>query len=434
MAASATQAQQAQYQQAMNTLIAQQAAAALRGQDLAFMRSLEQIAACPITGGNGTTANYVVGSTFYFDLPVMPSGFAKGLIIKYNLTVTPATASGASYAVNAAKAFAIFSEMQIQYNGMQARTHPILLKYVDMTRGFLRGAQNDVLAGNKDSTIQQNIVGSTPIVVNVGNTWQGQFYFPFNALSEDDVRGLLPASGAGTHAQLKLTTPANFMGNDPLINPIAGSGGVAPSVAATGTISVDMVYLDGHNLDGPSLLPPPPSVYGSTLQYYWEPSLTPLNTNAFSRQTVNNKMKHHYMLSIVIDGVQSNQFAQWSNISAFELTGDLTGSQKLKSWNVSNNVSIYDYFDREIRRKIGQDLDPGVILWVASPIRGTVNASNRMGQLAANMYPGGFPTLSHGYNVVSPGTPTGYSPRVETLLISENMQGLGLQQVGVPGH
>lgn len=437
MAVSQAQQQQQQYNQAMQAFIQQQQQHALRQQDLAFMNSLEQIAACPVTGGSGTTATYAVGSTFYFDLPVMPSGFAKGVLIKYNFTaVNPATAGGATYSLNQAAQFAMFSEIQVQYNGTQIRTHPYFAcKVQDQIKGFLRGAQNKVLAGNNDASVAATICGPTPIVVNTNNVWVGQFYLPFNALAEDDVRGILPISGAGTHAQLKLTTPAAFLGNDPLINPISATGGSSPAVTTTGTISVDMVYLDGHNLDAPSLLPPPPSVYGPTLQYYWEPSLTPLNTNAMSRQTITSKMRHHIVCSIVIDGGQSTEFCNIGNgsvltsgnLTQFELTGDPTGSQKLKSWNVSNNIPIADYFDREIRRKIGQDLDPGVILWVASPIRGTVNASNRRGQLSLNMYPGGFPTATHGYNVVAPGSPSGYSPRVETFLISENRDGLHLQ-------
>ena len=419
-----------QQQQALQAFMAREQQNALRKQDLDFMRSLEQIAACPVTGGSGTTAAYTVGSTIYFDLPVMPSGFAKGLLIKYNFTsVLPATGTSATYALNKAAQFAIFSEIALQYNGGQIRTHPYFLKVQDQIKGFLRGAQNGVLAGQNDSYVSNLINGATPITVNAANVWQGQMYLPLNALSEDDVKGILPVSGAGTHAQLKLTTPANFMGNDPLINPIATTGGTGAAVTATGTISVDMIYLTGSDLESPQLLAPPPSVYGPTLQYFWEPSLSPLLTNAISRQTVTNKMRHHLMCSIVIDGAQSTDFAKWSNVTQFELTGDATGSQKLKSWNVSNNVPVSDYFDREIRRRIGQDLDEGVILWVASPVRGTVNASNRMGNMAANMYPGGFPTLTHGYNVVTPGSPTGYSPRVETFLVSENAKGLGLQQV-----
>ena len=424
----AQQTQQIQLNQFMQQYQAQQAAAALRKQDLDFMRSLEKIAYCPVTGGSGVTATYTVGTTLYFDLPVVPSGFAKGLLIKYNFTsVKPATAGGAAYALNQAAQWAIFSEIQVQYNGTQIRTHPYFLKVLDMTRGRMAGAQNKVLSGNNDATIAATICGATPIVVNTDNLWQGQFYLPLNALSEDIVAGILPASGAGTHAQLKLTTPANFMGADPLINPITGTGGASPSVAVTGTVSVDMVYLDGSTMSGPQLLPPPPSVYGPTLQYYWEPSGTPLNAAALNRFIIQNKMEHYYVCSLLIDGVQSATFATIGNITSFEMTGDPTGSQKLKSWNVSNNIPIADYFDRDIRRKILQDLDPGVILWVAAPVRGTVNASNRMGQQSLNMYPGGFPTCTLGYNPAAVGTVA--TARTETFLLSMNHQGLGLQQV-----
>jgi hypothetical protein len=417
-----TQAMLAQWQ-------AQQAQAALRKQDLDFMRSLEKVMYCPVTGGSGASASYVPG-TLYFDLPVAPSGFAKGLLIRYNLTVTPATAGGAAYAVNQAAPWNIFSEAQIQYNGTQARTHPYLFKILDQTKGFQNGQRNQVIAGNNDSTIAASIVGSTPIVVNTANTWQGSMYFPLNALSEDSVAGILPVSGAGTKGQLKLTVPSTFLGNDPLLYPMSATGGSSPSVTATGTIYVDMVYLDGSTMNGISLLPPPPSVYGPTLQYSWEPSGTPFNPGTTpNRFVIQSKMEHTYVVSLVIDGNQSSTFSTISNLTAFELTGDPTGSQKLKSWNVANNIPIMDYFDRDVRRKIGQDLDPGVILWVASPIRGTVDATNRMGTQTLNMYPGGFPTATLGYAVGSTTTTSGYAPRVETFCISLNHQGLGLQQV-----
>ncbi len=426
------QMQSQQYEQAMQAFIQQQQAQAIRKQNLDFMRSLEQFSYMPITGGNAQTATYSVGSTFYFDIPVVPSGFAKGILIKYNLAIKPATAGGAAYFLNAAAPWNIFSEIRVQYNGNQIRIHPYLLKVLDQYRGFGYGAQNKVLVGNNDATKAQNIVGNPQLAINVDNTWQGQFYLPLNALGEDDVRGLLPATGAGTHAQLVLTTPANFLGNDPLINPVSATGGASPAITVetTSTISCDLVYLNGATLRSPTLLPPPPDIYGPTLQMYWEPQGTPLNTNAMSAFIIQNKMLHHFVVSIVIDGAQSTSFATWANVSQFEMTGDLTRSQKLMSYNVSNNVSIYDFFDRYERRKIGQDTDPGVIVWVASPVRGTQNPDNHMGHLALNMYPGGFPTATLGYNVVTPGSPSGYSARVETFLVSENTQGLGLQQVG----
>jgi hypothetical protein len=425
-----TQQQNAQLQQMMAQWQAQQAAQALRKQDLDFMRSLEKIAYCPVTGGSGATWTYAVGSTAYFDLPVMPSGFAKGLLIKYNFTsVKPATGAAATYAVNQAAPYNIFSEIQVQFNGTQARLHPYFLKVLDQTKGFARGERNRVIAGNNDATIAANIVGTTPIVVNSDNLWQGQIYLPLNAINEDTVAGCLPVSGAGTHAQLKLTTPANFMGADPLIYPINTTGGTGAAVTVAGTISVDMVFLDGTTMMSPILLPPPPSIYGPTGQYYWEPPGTPLNAGSISRFLLQNKMEHWYMCSIILDGVQSTTFSTHSNISNFELTGDPTGSQKLKSWNVSNNVPIYDYYDRDVRRPFGQDLDPGVILWVAAPGRGTVDSDNKMGHLALNCYPGGFPTTTHSYTTTSTSA-TNFTPRVETFLYSLNHAGLGLQQVG----
>lgn len=429
MATTTQQSQNAQYQQAMQQYMAQQHEMMLRKQDLDFMRSLEKLMYCPVTGGSGASATYTPG-TLYFDLPVAPSGFAKGLLIRYNLTVTPATAGGATYAANASAPWSIFSEAQIQYNGTQARTHPYAWKVLDQTKGFMRGQRNQVLAGNNDETIAASIVGTTPVVANTGNSWIGSMYFPFNAISDDSVPGILPVSGAGTKGQLKLTVPSTFLGNDPLLFPVSATGGSSPSVAVTGTINVDMVYLDGSTMMGTSLLAPPPSVYGPTLQYSWEPQGAPFNPGTTpNRFILQSKMEHVYVISVIIDGGQSTQFATINNITNFELTGDPTGSQKLKSWNVANNIPIMDYFDRDVRRKIGQDLDPGVILWVASPIRGTVDASNRLGNQTLNMYPGGYPTATLGVAVASTTTTNGYSPRVETFMISLNHQGLGLQQV-----
>jgi hypothetical protein len=431
MAANNQQVQQAQTQAMLQQWQAQQAALALKNQDLAFMRSLEKFMYCPVTGGNGTSQSYIPG-TLFFDLPVAPSGFAKGILIHYNLTVTPATASGAAYAVNPAAPWSMFSQFVLTYNGAQATGHPYEWKVLDQLKGFQRGQRNQVLAGNNDSTIAGLIVGSTPIVINTANTWQGSMYYPFNALSEDSVAGILPISGAGTKGQLQLTVPSTFLGNDPFLYPMSASGGTNPSVTATGTVSCEVVYLDGSTANGTSLLPPPPSVYGSTLQYYREPDGTPFNPGlTFQRYQLQTKMDHQYCVSIIIDGNQSSTFSTVSNILGIELTGDPTGSQKIMSFgNGGNNVPMSDYYDRYIRRKIGQDLDPGVIVWAAAPVRGTVNASNHMGLQNLNCYPGGFPTATIGASVNTTTTTNGYAPRIVTFDICLNHQGLGLQQVG----
>jgi hypothetical protein len=397
-----------------------------------FMReSVERVAYCPVTGGSGTTAAYSSGQTLFFDLPKVP-GYAKGVLITYNLTVTPAAGTGATYAVNKAAPFSIFSRLEIDYNGAQVTTHPYFAcKVMDQLNGFQNGAQNAVIAGNNDATIAANIVGSTPITVGVGNTWTGKMYLRLNALGNDTVPGVLPINGVGNSPQIKLTCAPSFVGQDPLLNPIAPVAGTGhSSTTVTGNINVDVIYLDGTNLNTPTPLQLNWQ-QEPTIQYTWESPLTPFSGCAVNQaKTISSKLKHWYVCSIIIDANQSNQFAQLSNITGFMLSPDAVGQQNFFAFNLSNNVSIYDFYDRYIRRPFGQDVDNGVIPWVTGPGRGVIDSTNRNGSQFLNMYNGGFPAATHLYQVSSVGSLTtidGYpapTPRVETFLVSENAAGL----------
>ena len=415
---------------AQQALVQQEVQQSIISSNRNFMRnSCERTAYCPVTGGSGTTAAYTSGTTLYFDFPVVP-GFAKALLITYNLTVTPNAGSSATYAVNAAAPWSIFSELQVLYNGPQIRTHPYFLKLIDQTIGFERGQRNQVVAGVNDATIAANVVGSTPIVVGSGNTWQGKMLIRLNALGEDTVPGVLPVSGVGNKPQLKLTCAPSFIGQDPLLNPIAPVSGTGHSATTvTGNVNVDMIYLDGSNFGSPA----PLSLNWMnepTLQYYWDTPLTPFSANTIQRQTISTKLKHWYVCSIIIDANQATQFSALSNLTGFTIGPDQVGQQTFQNWNISNNVSIYDFYDRMVRRPFGQDLDNGVIPWVVAPARGVLDADNRNGTQALNMYPGGFPAATLSYQVGAVGsqaTIAGYAaatPRVETFLISENSAGL----------
>ena len=394
-----------------------------------FMRqSLEKIAYMPVTGGSGTTASWsTTQQTLYFDFPTVP-GFATGILINYSLTVTPASGSGATYALAPAAPWNIFSELQVLFNGPQVRTHPYVLKLLDMTKGFCRGAQNRVLAGNNDATAAAAIVGNPTLTVGSANTWAGKMYLPLNVLGEDTVPGVLPVAGVGNKPQLKLTC-ATFLGQDPLLNPVIPIAGTAHAVTVTGNISCEMVYLDGVTMDNPA----PLALQWQnepTIQYYWDTPLTPFSANTIQRQTIANKLKHWYVFSIIIDAQQATNFSTWANITGFMLGPDQVGQQSFLNWNISNNVPIADYFDRYVRRPFGQDLDPGVIAWVSAPARGIIDADNRNGTQVLNMYPGGYPAATHSYQVAAvggQGTVDGFAgptARVETFLISENSAGL----------
>lgn len=431
-------AEQAQYMKgltpAQQALVQAEAQGAVISANRNFMRnSIERTAYCPVTGGSGVTASYTPGTTIYFDFPTV-AGFAKALLIHYNLQVTPAPGSSALYALTQAGKWAMFSELQVLYNAAQVRTHPYFLKVLDQLAGFQKGAQNAVLAGNNDSTIAANIVGGAPIVVNSGNTWAGSMLLRLNPLGEDTVPGVLPIAGVGNHPQIALTCAPNFLGMDPLMNAISPVSGSAWGVTVTGTVSVDMIYLDGNTFQAPS----PLSLQWQgepTIQYTWESALTPFNANALQPKTIASKLKHWYAVAIIIDGNQSSQFATLGNITGFELDPDQVGNNKFVSWNTGNNVSIYDFYDRWVRRPFGQDLDDGVLPWIAGPGRGVINADNRNGTQFLNMYPGGFPAATHKYqvsNVGSQSVPAGFTgqtttPRVELFLVSENSAGLTVQ-------
>lgn len=394
-----------------------------------FMRkSLERAAYCPVTGGSGVSAAYTAGTTLFFDFPSVP-GFAKALLITYNLTVNPAAGTGATYAVNAACPWNIFSELQVLYNGPQIRTHPYLMKVLDETIGFGRGQKNAVIAGVHDATIDANIVGATPLTNATNNTWQGKMLLRLNPLGEDTVPGVLPISGVGNKPQLKLTCAPGFIGQDPLLNPISPVAGTGHAATVTGNINVDVVYLDGTNMDTPA----PLSLAWQnepTMQYYWDTPLTPFTANTLQRQTISTKLKHWYVVSIIIDGTSATSFAQLANITGFTLGPDQVGQQTFINYNISNNISIYDFYDRYVRRPFGQDLDNGVLPWILATGRGIIDSDNRNGTQTLNMYPGGFPAATHTYQMSALGTQTtidGFgpcTPRVETFLISENAAGL----------
>lgn len=427
--------EQAAYMKGMSpsqqALVAQEIQQARISTNRQYMRSsVEKVAYMPVTGGSGTSATYSPGTTLYFDFPNL-AGFAKGVLITYSIQITPASTGSPTYKANQAAPWNIFSELQVLFNGPQVRTHPYLLKILDQLRGFQTGAQNKVLAGNNDATIAAALVDTTPITQYSQTTWVGRIYLPLNALGTDTVPGLLPLSGVGNKPQLKLTCATNFLGNDPLLNPVSATGGTPAITIGTATVNCDVVFLDGSTTQSPA----PLSLDWQsepTLQYYWDTPLTPFNCGSIQRQTISTKLQHWYVIAVLIDGQQATQFMRLDsgsgtvgNLVGFELGPDQVGQQTWYNYNFSNNISPFDYYDRIVRRPHGQDLDDGVVVWVDGPGRGIVNSDNRNGAQYLNMYPGGFPGATAGYQVNTTGSPlSGVTPRVETFLVSLNTAGL----------
>jgi hypothetical protein len=386
--------------------------------------SISNYAYMPVAGGTGVTANYNAGSTLVFDFPVKGNGYCTDLLITYNLTVTLASGTAATYTKNAAAPWSIFSEMRIDFNGQQGRVVPYFLKELDIVQGYLRGPQNSVVAGNADATINAQLVDSTPMTIGVANSWVGKIRYRLNALGPDTIPGILPIMGVGSQPQLKITCTPQFLGYDPLTNVVSVNTGTGHAVTVTGTVSVNMKYFDGSNFSSPT--PNDFNLVGEpTLQYFIDTPLNPLNANILQRQRINTLMEHWYVCSILIDGRQSNQFATWNNVNQFQFSPDLVGQHSFMAFNVANNIPIWEwFFDR--RDQWGQDLDPGVFMWIAANSAGVPAPSLRNGSHALNMRSGGYPAASHAYQVNAVNS-ANITPRVETFLVSMNPDGLRIR-------
>lgn len=400
----------------------------VRAQNAAYLsQAIRKIAVCPPVAG-GVTQPYAVGQSLLFNFPTAAGAFAKELIITLNLTVTPATGTSATYALCAAAPWSVIQEVQILYNGMQGRLRPYLMKVFDQLRGYGRVAPigSNTAGGNMQSiaAIQTALNSGTPIVTGSGNVWNLVFRIPLNALHELSAEGMLPVQGSGTKPQINIMCCGTALGPDPLLNVLAATGGSGNAVTITGSVKCEIGYFDGTNYGGPN--PLNLNLNGlPTVQYIIETPLTPLSAGVMQRQRIAALLQHYYVISLLIDGQQSTSFSTVGNLINLELDQDSVGQNRFFGFGQSNNVSVMDYFEN-IRRTIGQDLDQGVIPWIAAEVFNQESADTRMGTQFLNMTAGGWTDVHHAYQVNAVGAVAGINPRVETFLISMNPAGLVL--------
>ena len=179
-----------------------------------------------------------------------------------------------------------------------------------------------------------------------------------------------------------------------------------------------------------------------TLQYYWDTPLNPLTANTLVRQHIATLLEHWLVVSVILGlntspatpGSPSTTPGQFftnpalTDLQQLQLSADSIGQQNFQVWNVSNNISIFDWYWKT-RLRYGQDFDPGVVAWIHAPGSGVIDTDNRNGTQVLNMQAGGYPAATHAY-LVNPVSGAAYftgaapTARVETFLISMNYNGL----------
>jgi hypothetical protein len=389
-----------------------------------MMRALRKVAICPPTAG-GVTMNYVLGQQLVYNFPTATGGFAKELLFTLNTVLNFATGTGALYAANAAAPLNMIDTVNVLYNGVQGRLRPVFQKYVKQLRGFQRPAPGIVIAGTSNATIQAQMLPTLTYSAGA-QTFLIKFRIPLNALHDLAPAGMLPIQGSSTQAQVQVNCASALLGNDPLLQLSATTGGTGPAITVTsGTLLLECVYTDGQNLQSlqPVVLDLISQPAVPTAQYIIDTTLSPLLTGSVQRQKIQALLEHFYVICCVIDGQQSAKYSTVANINGFELDEDPVGQNKFWAYGTGTNQPIYDYYEN-IRQFFGQDMDEGIFVMTAAPNQNQANPSNNDGAVTLNMLPGAWTATSHGWQVTAVNGVANATARVETWLISRNPQGL----------
>lgn len=408
-------AQLAQYKMAINSANTQY-----------LQQSIDRYAVCPPTGG-GSTAAYVAGTTLNFNFPTAGGAFIRELEFVLSITFTPATGTGATYGYTPAGAYAFLTEIDIIYNGQQARIRPYFLKILDTIRKRQWLPFSQVLTGlNGIAAVTTNVASAQPALTG-GTPATSKFIFrlPLQLQRWSPV-GMLPAQGQGTKGQINVqcATTLGAANPDPMLVPINFTGGTGNSIGSvTGTLQINAIYNDGTNY----LSKTPLSLNLAnvpTAQYIIEQQLNPLTAATINRQRIATLLNHYIAVSVIIDGVQSTSFATVGNIQQIELDQDSAGQNKFWLYGAPNNTTYYDYAER-MRQYFGQDLDAGVIVWVDALQFNGIDVDDQNGNQPLNMTSGAWTDVNYGVQVGAV-TTTNFTPRVETYLFSRNDAGLVL--------
>ncbi len=360
--------------------VAAQMANMQKEQNRRFMAlSINKEALCLQANGGALSQSYAAGQPLTYNVPSANNAFLTGFWVQCSLTVTPATAGGAVYALNAGAPLNLIDSIQVQYGGTQHNFRPYIWKYISQLMGRMNQIQpRAVIAGQQDNYLAGYYSSGTfPIVSNVGNTWTFKIYVPMNMLHPQDVRGILPIQAGETGCQIIVNCAGSAYGPDPILNAIYSSGGSSPSVTVTGTITVLAEYKDGQTYTQLAALQPNLSGI-QTVQLLRDTPLNNLGQGQIYRNKVSFLKKIAWILVTVVDGNQSNKFSLTSNFQVIQASADSTGNRPFWTVGQNTNLDVREFYN-DLSGKFGgllqQDIDEGILPMVCAPIFQQADAS-----------------------------------------------------------
>lgn len=389
-----------------------------------YMRNTVRKRAVAVQSSGGAyTQNWSAGAALNFTIPSAQNAFLEGFFVRHQLTVTPATGTAAAYALNAAAPLSLYDNITVNYNGVQHRFRPYILKTWQQMQKYLGyPVPYSPVAGQTIATRTAYRNSGNPLTVGSGNNWTHEFYVPMNMLHPQDARGLLPIMGGETTAQVILTCAPQVLGADPVLNTIAITTGTGHAVTVTGTVQVIAVYRDGTNYLSPTLLGVDLSGLG-TVQFQQDIALTGITAGNVYRQKLSIMDELRWVFLTLIDGNQSNKFATDGNIQVLEFAKDSTGANAFWRVGTGTNMSIQEFYLDQFMG-IGQDTDEGIVPLVAGPITNEADVANLEGTSYLNSTVTGWTDARYGVQFGSVGGVAGITPRVEVHSIFVNSRGL----------
>jgi hypothetical protein len=347
------------------------AANAQRAQNRSFMAlSLRKKALAQQANGGANTQAFVAGQPLTYNIPTANNGYLIGFWLTFALTVTLAAGTAAVYALTATAPYSIIDSIVVNYGGPQHNFRPYILKYYFQMLGVLAQTfPRTVLAGQNDTFMQAYYNSTTnnafPVAVGA-NTWNFRLYIPMNLIHPQDVRGILPIQNGETTCQVVVNCAGQPQGPDPVLNTTSAVSGSGHANTITGNISCEAVYKDGQSYSQLGALQPNLSGV-QTVQLVRDTPLNNLGSGQMFRNKISFLHRMPWVWIAVIDGQQSNKFAQTSNIQVIETSADSTGMRPFERWGLNTNLDVRGYYD-DLNFLLNQDMDQGLIPLVYGPI------------------------------------------------------------------
>lgn len=390
--------------------------------NLRYMRDTVRKVGPTLTNGVATQ-NYALATPFTFSLNTALNGYVEGLIIRVVVNYTLAVGTSAVYGLTAAGKLGVIDTIEVRYNKSQVKTRPFALRQIALRGGLDEFSIPDVVQAGQQDTTLQNFINTAMAVSTGANTTVLEFYLPFNLISPEDARGILPLMAGDTGIQVIINTPQSLLGSDPIVNSLYAVSGSGHAVSAvSGTISVEAVYRDGDVYNSTNKLPFDIASVNGTFQMQIDQVLSPLVANTVQRTKLNVMGYHYYVLLLVIDAVQETACATQANITYMESAKDGIGGNTFWKYGTQTNLTTNDFHFLN-RMGYNQDVDPGCIFMIDAPLRGISEDHMRNGKAYLDNTRNGWSDWRYGVQVATVGA-KGNGPRIEPHVFYVNPTGL----------